>query len=46
MEMTSATIEQCSLQTPNPKVEKRPSQMENTIARKLTQVPKGYLVVR
>jgi transposase len=42
--MAPVTIEAVSFQTPNLKQEE-PSQMQNTAARKLKQVPEGYLVV-
>jgi transposase len=42
--MAPATIEALSFQTPNLKQEE-PSQMKNTAARKLKQVPEGYLIV-
>src|SRR4030042_1168791 len=42
--MAPATIERCRLQTPNLKQEE-PSQMKNTAARKLKQVPEGYLII-
>jgi transposase len=42
--MTPVTIEAMSFQTPNLKQEE-PSQMQNTSARKLKQVPEGYLIV-
>jgi hypothetical protein len=42
--MAPATIERCSLQTPNLKQEE-PSLMENTAARKRKQVPEGYLII-
>src|SRR4030042_963948 len=44
MLMAPATIERCSLEAPNLK-KKEPSQMENTAARKLKQVPEGYLLI-
>jgi transposase len=44
MVMAPATIERYSLQTPNLK-KKEPSQMENIAARKLKQVPEGYLII-
>jgi transposase len=44
MVMAPATIERCTLETPNPK-KKEPSQMENIAARKLKQVPEGYLII-
>jgi transposase len=42
--MAPVTIEAVSLQTPNLKQEE-PSQMQNTVARKLKQVPEEYLVI-
>src|SRR4030042_357585 len=44
MLMAPATIERCSLEAPNLKQEE-PSQMKNTAARKLKQVPEGYLII-
>ena len=42
--MALATIEWMTIKTPNLKQEE-PSQMQNTVARKLKQVPEGYLIV-
>jgi hypothetical protein len=42
--MAPDTVEAVSFQTPNLRQEE-PSQMQNTAARKLKQVPEGYLIV-
>src|SRR4030042_190503 len=44
MLMDPATIERCSLEAPNLK-KKEPSQMKNSAARKLKQVPERYLII-